>query len=33
MTLPNNVLAVTINKYRNLTQFCKNIEEKYFKRV
>ncbi|XP_055632261.1 metaxin-2 [Toxorhynchites rutilus septentrionalis] len=33
MTLPNNVLAVTINKFRNLTQFCKNIEEKYFKKV
>lgn len=33
MTLPNNVLAVTINKYRNLIQFCKNIDEKYFKKT
>lgn len=31
MTLPNNVLAVTINQFKNLTKFCKNIEEKYFK--
>lgn len=33
MTLPNNVLAVTINQFKNLTKFCKNIEEKYFKKV
>lgn len=33
MTLPNNVLAVTINQFRNLTNFCKNIEEKYFTKV
>lgn len=32
MTLPNNVLAETINKYRNLTIFCKNVEAKYFKK-
>ncbi|XP_055546619.1 metaxin-2-like [Wyeomyia smithii] len=32
MTLPNNVLAMTINKYKNLTTFCKNVEAKYFKK-
>ncbi|XP_053696603.1 metaxin-2-like [Sabethes cyaneus] len=32
MTLPNNVLAETINNHKNLTIFCKNVEEKYFKK-
>uniref|UniRef100_A0A182JPP3 GST C-terminal domain-containing protein n=1 Tax=Anopheles christyi TaxID=43041 RepID=A0A182JPP3_9DIPT len=30
MKLPNNVLALTIHKYSNLNQFCKNIDETYF---
>ncbi|KFB46395.1 AGAP008150-PA-like protein [Anopheles sinensis] len=30
MKLPNNVLALTINKYSNLNQFCRNIDHKYF---
>ncbi|XP_058452304.1 metaxin-2-like [Malaya genurostris] len=33
LKLPNDVLAVTINKYRNLRQFCENIEAKYFETV
>ncbi|XP_058825489.1 metaxin-2-like [Topomyia yanbarensis] len=32
LRLPNDVLAVTINKYRNLTQFCENIEAKFYKK-
>lgn len=33
ITLPNNILAVTINQFKNLTKFCKTIDEKYFKKV
>ncbi|XP_055599140.1 metaxin-2-like [Uranotaenia lowii] len=33
MTLPNDVLAVTINKYENLIRFCKNINAEYFNKA
>lgn len=32
MNLPNTALAMTINKFKNLTEFCKNIDQKYFKK-
>ncbi|XP_053672524.1 metaxin-2-like [Anopheles nili] len=30
MKLPNNLLALTINKYSNLNTFCRHIDEKYY---